>query len=188
MSIFALIALAFGISMDAFTASVVRGADIGNRPSFLYALKIGLVFGITEATTPILGYFLGKLAHHWVQAFDHWVSFVLLVGLGVQLIYETVSNKEMPDSTPAPTATKTFLTALATSIDAMVVGVSLAFAEANIWLSAILIGVATTLMAVIGVFLGARLGVTIGRPSQIFGGLVLIGIGSWILVSHLMTH
>lgn len=178
--------------MDAFAASVVRGASVdlpaNAQNRLLQAFKIGIVFGIVEAITPIIGYYLGVLAQDLVQGFDHWVSFVLLGGLGVHLMYEAVFGDD-DDGEPAKTSlAKTILTAFATSIDAMIIGVSLAFLNVNIWLASFLIGMATTIMATFGVYLGAKIGKEVGNKAQIMGGIVLIGIGVFILVTHLMTH
>lgn len=205
MNLLALIALAFGMSTDAFAAAVVRGtseAQLAKSANSLTvtpktALKIGMIFGMTEAITPIIGYFIGKFAHSWVQAFDHWLSFVLLVGIGGHLIYETLMDKEDSEEADAeadndmpksPSLAKTILTAIATSIDAMVVGVSLAFLGVSIWLASLLIGIATFIMASVGVFVGAKLGAKVGKIAQIIGGLVLMGIGGLILMTHLASH
>lgn len=190
MNIFALSALSFSMSLDAFTASVVRGSNDKNTakglPKLLYALKIGLIFGVIEAITPIIGYFIGELARGVVQTFDHWVSFVLLSGLGIHLIYEALHPDDADDTpTPATSWIKTLLTAFATSIDAMIVGVSLAFLEVNIWLASAMIGIFTTIMATLGVYFGSKLGEKFGHKAQIFGGVVLMLIGLFILLTHL---
>ncbi|MDO4449391.1 MAG: manganese efflux pump MntP family protein [Moraxella sp.] len=192
MNIITLAALSFGMSMDAFAASVVRGASAdlsGNAHNrLLQAFKIGIVFGIVEAITPVIGYYLGVLAQDLVQGFDHWVSFILLGGLGVHLIYEAMFGKDDDGEPVKNSLAKTILTAFATSIDAMIIGVSLAFLEVNIWLASFLIGMATTIMATFGVYLGAKIGKEVGNKAQIMGGIVLIGIGIFILVTHLMAH
>lgn len=194
MNIIALTALSFSMSMDAFTVSIVRGssdktlADSGKQ-RFWQALKIGLVFGMIEAITPILGYFVGVLAQNVVQDFDHWLSFILLSGLGLHLIYETLTEQPNKKIAPKPTSlNKTILTAFATSIDAMVIGVSLAFLNVNIWLAGLMIGSFTTMMTTIGVYLGVKLGEKMGNKAQIFGGVVLILIGLFILITHLIEH
>lgn len=192
MNIVALTALSFSMSMDAFTASIVRGSsDKTLAPQglqrFLQALKIGLIFGLVEALCPIFGYFVGVLAQNAVQAYDHWVSFILLSGLGLHLIYETLTDNTQTIEKPTSLA-KTILIAFATSIDAMVVGVSLAFLNVNIWLAGLMIGGCTTIMTTIGVYLGAKLSEKLGNKAQILGGVVLILIGVFILISHLTEH
>lgn len=194
MNIFALSALSFSMSMDAFAVSVVRGATDKHIPSagfsrLMYALKIGVIFGTIETITPIFGYFIGTLAQQLVQDFDHWLSFVLLSGLGSHIIYESLTSQDNAVIEPKSTSFgKTILTAFATSIDAMVIGISLAFLNVNIWLAGLMIGAFTTIMATLGVFLGAKLYQKIGNKAEIFGGIVLILIGVFILISHLKLH
>lgn len=184
MNIIALIALAFAMSMDAFAAAIVQGVH-KRTVSVATALKVGVTFGATEMLTPIVGYFVGRFAQTWVESFDHWLSFILLAGIGIHLIYETLSNQG--DEMPKPTSfAKTLLTAFATSIDAMIVGVSLAFLEVNIWLAGALIGLITFLMTSLGVSVGATLGKKVGKIAQMMGGVVLIAIGMFILVTHLL--
>lgn len=187
MNIITLVLLAFGMSMDAFAASLAKGSA-HTRMTLLAALKVGVVFGVVEAITPVAGYFLGVMAESWVSRFDHWLSFILLSALGLHLIYQATTPKD--DSLPSRTKNHwylTILTAFATSIDAMVVGISLAFLGVNIWLASALIGVATTLMSTLGIYLGARMGDKIGSTAEVIGGVILIGIGGFILWSHLST-
>lgn len=194
MNSLSLAVLSFSMSMDAFTASIVRGsndktiAEAGIQ-RFWQALKIGLIFGCIETITPIFGYFIGGLAQHAVQSFDHWLSFILLSGLGLHLIYETLTKKDDDViSIKSTSLTKTILTAFATSIDAMVIGVSLAFLNVNIWIAGLMIGSFTTIMTTIGVYLGVKLGAKLGNKAQILGGVILILIGLSILISHLSQH
>lgn len=185
MNIVALIALSFGMSMDAFAVSISRGASLP-KSSLAQALKIGLVFGLMEATTPLIGYFFGVLSKDFVQDFDHWLAFILLSGLGLSLIYKSlvVPNNQKNNATKQE-QWLLLLTALATSIDAMVIGMSLAFLSVNIWLACLLIGLATTLMATLGVYLGHKLSESIGKYAEMMGGLLLIIIGLSILLTHL---
>lgn len=193
MNIFALIVLSFAMSMDAFAASIVQGTK-QTAISLQKALKIGAIFGITEMITPIFGYFVGKLAQHWVEQIDHWLSFGLLLAIGVHMLWEVWCGDDAVEGaiidSPNPAKTnhiQTILTAFATSIDAMIVGVSLAFLDVNIWQAAALIGLATFVMTSMGVFLGVRLGLRIGKWAQILGALVLMSIGTLILWTHLQA-
>lgn len=194
MNIFALSVLSFSMSMDAFAVSVVRGTNDKKIPSaslarLVYALKIGIIFGLIETASPIFGYFIGVLAQQIVQDFDHWVSFLLLSGLGLHIIYESLTSQNNQHLEPKTTSlSKTILTAFATSIDAMVIGISLAFLNVNIWIAGVMIGLFTTTMVTFGVFIGARLYQKIGNKAELFGGIVLILIGIFILVSHLLQH
>lgn len=184
MSWFALIVLAFGMSMDAFSVAIAKGTAARGM-TFTKAIKHGLVFGVVEAIAPILGWLLGMVAQQWMASVDHWIGFTLLTILGIRCIYEAIWSDDDDDDAPNRTGVWLFITAIATSIDAMVVGVSLAFLEVNIWLAALMIGLATTTMATIGLYLGRQLGERFGKGAMIAGGLVLVAIGASILYSHL---
>ncbi len=181
--------LAFSMSADAFAAAVARGASIG-KTRHLQAAQIALTFGIVETITPLIGYGAGTIAAPYIEAFDHWIVFGLLLVLGGKMIRESLlpaDDTAAPSNSNAAKPSKWLLlmTAIATSIDSMIVGVSLAFLDVNIWLTALAIGAATTLMAVIGIKLGGVLDSVIGKRAELFGGIVLIGIGTFILLEHL---
>ena len=185
MSFAATIFLAFAMSTDAFAASIGKGATL-HKPRFADAIRIGALFGVIEATTPIIGWALGIMAASYISAWDHWIAFTMLFCLGAAMIWRSFSNAEPEPPRPASKSVRTLaLTAVATSIDAMAIGVSLAFLDAPILPAALAIGIATTLMTTIGVMLGRALGALAGRRAEFLGGLVLIGIGAAILYSHL---
>ncbi|MCK7460167.1 manganese efflux pump MntP [Idiomarina aminovorans] len=185
MNPIALLLLAFSMSTDAFAAAVGKGASL-NRPRFFEALRMGVIFGTIEAITPLIGWLIGKSASSYVEAWDHWIAFFLLLALGLHMVYEGFKPSEEEIKKPSRQSLfKVSITALGTSIDAMAVGVGLAFIDVNIWLAAGLIGLATTLMVTLGVMLGRFVGAIIGHRAEIFGGITLIGVGFWILSSHL---
>lgn len=174
--------LAVGMSIDALIASMGRGAV--ERHGLASALKTGAVFGIIETLTPLIGWSLGLLASQYVQAVDHWIAFALLSAIGVKMIVEAITRVEETD--PAPrTPWALIATAVGTSIDAMAVGVSLAFLDVNILVVAAAIGLATTVMATAGILAGRYLSARIGRIAEGLGGLALIGLGLSILIDHL---
>lgn len=181
----ALILLGMAMSTDAFAAAIAKGAGL-NRPGLVQALKIGAIFGVVEAITPMLGWLLGSLAAEQIDHYDHWVAFVLLVGLGIHAIYGALSRA--PETTePEPKERSlwaTALTGLATSIDAMAVGVGLAFVDVNILIAALVIGLCTFAMVTIGIMAGKALGTVFGKRAEIAGGLVLIAVGAVILYEH----
>lgn len=186
MTLFATLILAFGMSMDAFAAAMAKGASL-HRPGLKEALRTGLIFGIIEALTPLVGWAIGLVASKYVMEWDHWLAFGLLFILGSRMIAEGLRKKECKIE-EAPSSHGFWLlvcTAVATSIDAMAVGVGLAFLQVNIVTTALAIGASTMIMATAGILLGRFLGPVMGRWAEIFGGLVLIGIGSSILVEHL---
>ncbi len=184
MSLIALIILAFGMSMDAFSVAIAKGAAARGM-SMTKAVKHGLVFGVVEAIAPVIGWLMGKVAHQWMESVDHWIGFVLLMILGIRCIYEAIWGGDDDDASDTRTGVWLFITAIATSIDAMVVGVSLAFLEVNIITAALMIGLATTIMATTGLYLGRRLGERFGKGAMIAGGMMLMVIGSSILYNHL---
>ncbi|PCK31186.1 manganese efflux pump MntP [Pseudoalteromonas piscicida] len=185
MNFVTLLLLALAMSTDAFAAAIGKGASL-RSPRITEAIKIGLIFGIIEATTPIIGWFIGQSAADYVAAWDHWIAFFLLLGLGTHMIYDSLSNKEATTESQAKQPLfKTIITAFGTSIDAMAVGVSLAFVKVNIWLAAALIGLATTTMVTLGIMIGHSTGKLLGSRAETFGGVVLISVGTWLLFSHL---
>ncbi len=188
MSIFALVFIAFAMSTDAFAASIGKGVQL-KSPRFINALKMGLIFGVVEGITSIIGWAIGSAGSAYVQEIDHWIAFTLLFLLGVHMIYVSFKADEEGDSSSPENKNRalaaTILTAVGTSIDAMTVGVTFAFLDTNIFLAAFLIGLATALMVTIGALLGTSLGAVVGKGAEAFGGIILMIIGSWILYSHL---
>ncbi|QDW66873.1 manganese efflux pump MntP [Luteimonas granuli] len=185
---FSILMLAVAMSTDAFAAAVGKGAAM-RTPRFRDALRAGLIFGTIEAVTPIIGWALGLAAAAYVTAWDHWIAFTLLVLLGLRMIWAGVR----PDGDPvaaedAPLRHGFWVlaaTGFATSIDAMAVGVGLAFLDVNILAVAATIGLTTLVMVTAGIMLGRVLGAMAGKRAEIGGGLLLIAIGAFILYEHL---
>lgn len=179
-----MILLGFALAMDATAVSIGKGLSVSKvRPS--HAFKAGAWFGGFQALMPIIGYFLGISFAGIVASVDHWVCFVLLVLIGINMIREALSDDdESVDGNFSPRTM--FLLAVATSIDALVVGVTLAFADANVWLAAAIIGVVTFVLSFAGLYLGRVIGSKFGSKAGIIGGLVLIAIGIKTLVEHLV--
>lgn len=187
MSVVAIILLAFSMSVDAFAVSVGRGAALG-RTRLSEALRTGAIFGLVEAITPLIGWAAGFAASALVEAVDHWIAFALLAGVGGHMIYGAVCGGA--DDKDAADARNTSLpillmTAVGTSLDAMAVGVSLAFLKVNILVVAMAIGTATFLMSSGGMMIGRAIGARWGTRAEIVAGLVLVGIGTMILYEHL---
>ncbi|HDT6506891.1 TPA: manganese efflux pump MntP [Klebsiella aerogenes] len=185
MNISATILLAFGMSMDAFAASIGKGATL-HKPKFSEALRTGLIFGAIETLTPLVGWGLGMLASQFVLEWNHWIAFVLLVFLGGRMVIEGFRGAD-DDECEAPRRHGFWLlvtTAFATSLDAMAVGVGLAFLQVNIIATALAIGCATFTMSTLGIMVGRFIGPLLGKRAEILGGIVLIGIGAQILWGH----
>lgn len=175
------------MSTDAFAVAIGKGAML-ERPRFREALRTGLIFGVIEGLTPLIGWMLGYGASRYIENWDHWVVFALLSLLGGRMILAGLAQPPAAGETPErPRRHAGWLlvaTAVTTSIDALTVGIGLAFMGANILGTALAIGLATTLMTTAGVLLGRRLGALIGKRAEIIGGIILIGIGSAILSDH----
>ena len=187
MNILSTTLLAFAMSTDAFAAAVGKGAAL-HKPRWGDALRVGIIFGVIEALTPVAGWALGLAAADYVADWDHWIAFVLLGVLGAHMIWNGCQPGDENEETPK-TSRHSFwtlaITGFATSIDAMAVGVGLAFIDANIVSTAAAIGMATLLMVTLGIMLGRVLGKLVGSRAEIVGGVILIGIGSVILYEHL---
>jgi len=186
MNLYATLILAFGMSMDAFAAAVGKGACL-HRPGLKEALRTGLIFGAIEALTPLIGWAIGIFASKYVMSWDHWVAFTLLFILGGRMVIGGL-RKDTCSQEEAPQRHGFWLlacTAVATSLDAMAVGVGLAFLQVNIVTTALAIGTSTMIMASAGILLGRFIGPVMGKWAEVFGGIVLIGIGSSILFEHL---
>lgn len=190
MSPFSIVLIGFAMSTDAFAAAIGKGAAM-RRPQWRDALRAGLVFGFIEAITPVIGWLLGRAASRYVSEYDHWIAFVLLGALGTHMIVAGLRN-ETDDAENAATQTPKrhgllalATTGFATSIDAMAVGVSLAFLDVHIYVVAVVVGLCTFSMVTAGVMLGRALGTLIGQRAEILGGLILVIVGSVILYEHL---
>jgi putative Mn2+ efflux pump MntP len=186
MSPISILLLALAMSTDAFAAAVGKGTAL-EKPRWPEALRTGLIFGVIEALTPIVGWALGLAAASYVEAWDHWIAFTLLGILGVRMIFAGLGPVE--PGAPARPDRHAFwslaLTGLATSIDAMAVGAGLAFLDVSILPIAATIGATTFVLVTLGVMVGRVLGAVVGKRAEIVGGLLLIGIGSTILYEHL---
>ncbi len=183
MTTFELIVLAIGLAMDAFAVSICKGLSVQKiKPRHL--MITGLYFGGFQALMPLVGYFLGVNFRFLIEQVDHWIAFVLLALIGANMIREAFSKQEeCPNSDFSPRSMLPM--AVATSIDALAVGVTLAFLKVNIWVAIALIGVITFVLSAVGVWLGKVVGTKFKSKAEFFGGAVLILIGLKILLEHL---
>ncbi|MCS0580111.1 manganese efflux pump MntP [Massilia pinisoli] len=185
MNFVATAALALAMSTDAFAVAVGKGAAL-QRPHLREALRTGAIFGVIEGITPVIGWALGHWAAPYVEAWDHWIAFTLLLVLGLRMIREGLSAADDEDEKPSSHGFWLLaVTGFATSIDALAVGVGLAFIDANIVTVAGAIGFSTFVMVTLGVMVGRGLGKLVGKRAELVGGLVLIVIGAAILYEHL---
>lgn len=185
MNIASTILLALAMSTDAFAAAVGKGASL-HKPRLREALKTGVIFGVIEAMTPLIGWALGRVAAPYVMSWDHWLAFGLLSILGARMIRSGFQPADVEEEKPNSHSFWVLaLTGLATSLDAMAVGAGLAFIDVDILSTAATIGLATMVMVTIGFMVGKMLGVAMGRRAEIGGGVILIAIGIVILGEHL---
>ena len=170
MNLSATILLAFGMSMDAFAASIGKGATL-HKPKFSEAVRTGLIFGAIETLTPLVGWGLGMLASQFILEWNHWIAFILLVFLGGRMIVEGFRG-DSDEACEAPHRHGFWLlvtTAFATSLDAMAVGVGLAFLQVSIVTTALAIGCATFIMSTLGMMVGRFIGPLLGKRAEILG-------------------
>ncbi len=183
-------ALGLSLSVDAFAAAIGKGAT-SDRPRFSQALRIGAVFGLAEAISPAIGWLIGRALSSWIMAVSDWVAFALLAAVGGHMLWMAWrgggdGGAEAEEARRKAGGIRLVLTAIATSIDAMAVGVSLAVLNVGIVSACIVIGVVTTMIATTGVLVGRHAGEKLGPMAEVLGGVVLIGIGAMILAQHLM--
>ena len=184
MGILELLLLALGVSMDAFAVSICKGLSM-KKANWKAMATCGLWFGGFQALMPLIGFLLGSLFAEAIEAIDHWVAFVLLGIIGFNMLKEAFSREE--EEHDADLSVKTmFVMAVATSIDALAVGISLAMAgNVNIWLAIALIGLFTFGMSALGVKIGNIFGSRFEKKAQLAGGVILILLGTKILLEHL---
>ena len=183
MTFVELLLIAIGLSMDAFSVSICKGLTT-KKFSWRMALICGLWFGFFQALMPIVGYFLGAQFQEMIEAYDHWIAFGLLFLIGANMIREAVWGKE--ENQDGSLGFKTmFLLAIATSIDALAVGVSFACIQVRLWSLVLIIGLTTFLFSVLGVKIGNVFGSKYEKSAGIIGGIILILIGLKILLEHL---
>ncbi|MGB7062216.1 MAG: manganese efflux pump MntP family protein [Candidatus Zixiibacteriota bacterium] len=176
--------LAFGLAMDAFAVSISSGIAIRN-PRIEQALKVAIFFGAFQAIMPVIGWLAGLGLRELIAQVDHWIAFGLLFLIGCRMIYEsTKAGSKRRVLNPLSLGVLVLLS-VATSIDALAAGVSLAFLKISIVLPIIVIGVVTFILSFLGVFVGDKSGHLFESKAEFVGGLVLIGIGTKILIEHL---
>ena len=184
MDLLSLIFTGIGLAMDASAVSIAKGMSLPNEKNKNYALKLGLAFGIFQGLMPLIGYLAGSTFSGYIQSVDHWVAFILLALIGLNMIKESREEKESEEVSDLSLKV-ILLLAIATSIDALAVGVSFAFLKVNIVLACSIIAIVTFILSFICVMAGKRLGSLFQKYAEIFGGIILMMIGAKILIEHL---
>lgn len=183
MSILEILLVSIGLAMDAFAVSICKGLAM-QKMNWKKAIIIGLYFGIFQGVMPIIGYYLGVSFEDLVTSIDHWITFALLLLIGGNMIKEALdkSSEESNDDTGIK---KMILLAIATSIDALAVGITFALLDINLKLSVLIIGIVTFILSIIGVKIGNKFGAKYKSKAEFIGGIILILIGIKILIEHL---
>ncbi len=181
--------LACGLAMDAFAVSLSNGLCYQNFKRS-QALLSSVTFGLFQAAMPVIGYFAGRFFSEAIASVDHWIAFILLGFIGGHMFLEAVREIRRPEACPCkrPFTIRILLVqGVATSIDALAVGVSFALIDTNIGLAAAVIGVIPCALCILGAAIGKKFGAFLGQWAKLLGGVILIGIGLKILIEHLMS-
>jgi len=184
MSLIQIFLIAIGLAMDAFAVSLASGISL-KKSYVLWACIIAIFFGGFQALMPIIGWYGGSLFQTYINSFDHWIAFGLLIIIGCRMIYEAFCSHQGKKLIRPTKLFVLFGLAIATSIDALAVGLSFSLLDTRIFLPALLIGVVTFALSFCGVMMGKSLGAKWGERAHVFGGIVLILIGIKILFEHL---
>lgn len=185
MSFLTLLILAVAVSADAFAVALGKGLQVRGRV-LRNALVLGAAFGIAQAVMPLVGWLLGTAFAKYVEPVDHWIAFILLVLVGGKMLWEALTpDHEEAEPEENVGSTEVAILAVATSIDALAVGISLAMVHTPIVLPVIFIGLVTFGLSVLATYIGHKVGTRYEKPAEIVGGVVLILIGVQILLEHL---
>lgn len=177
--------LAVGLAMDACAVSLGAGAS-GRSGGARAAFRLGFHFGLFQFLMPVIGWFAGHSIAALIEDFDHWIAFALLAIVGGRMIRSGLSPDPGEAAADPSRGWSLVVLSIATSIDALAVGLSLAMLGVEIWQPAVIIGVVTAAMSVAGLRLGIRLGDAFGKKMEVFGGVILLLVGGRILVEHLL--
>jgi len=185
MSFLSILVIAVGLGMDAFAVAIGAGIVISNL-SFGPVFRLSFHFGLFQFLMPIVGWLAGRTVADYIIHYDHWIAFILLAFIGGKMIWDSFQdgddNKRRTDPTKG---VNLIMLSIATSIDALAVGLSLAFLNVEIFYPSVIIGVVACIMTIVGMIFGEGLGKITGKKVGILGGLILVGIGTKILIEHL---
>lgn len=184
MSFWEIFLLAVGVSMDAFAVSIGKGLS-AKRVSWREALTVGLWFGGFQALMPVIGYYLGISFADLVTKIDHWIAFGLLLLIGGNMIRDALKGEDDKPVNSSFAFRTMLVLAIATSIDALAVGISFAFLGTDLWRSILIIGLTTFVFSAVGLLIGKKVGSRFHAGAEILGGVILIAIGLKILIEHL---
>jgi putative Mn2+ efflux pump MntP len=184
MDLVKILLVAVGLAADAFAVSVAEGVAL-RRVSARHTLRVAVYFGVFQGAMPVIGWLAGTGLRSFIGAFDHWVAFGLLVLIGGKMLADAVLGFETGEPREPSRGLRLVGLSIATSVDALAVGISLALLQVRIWLPAVVIGIVTGTLCAVGIQMGDRVGRKLGRWAEVAGGLVLCAIGAKILLDHL---
>jgi putative Mn2+ efflux pump MntP len=184
MSGLTILGLAVGLAMDALAVAIATGFALG-RPSPRQVLRLALAFGFFQFLMPVVGWLAGRSVEAYIREVDHWIAFSLLAFVGGKMLWEARRNGTEVSPGDPTRGWMLLVLSIATSIDALAVGLSMAFLGGPVWMPSVVIGLVAFAFTAAGVVAGARVGRALGRWPEVVGGLVLLGIGVKILVEHL---
>lgn len=176
--------IAIGLSADSFAVSITSGLVL-NKIDFRNAAKIAFSLGFFQALMPTIGWLIGVKIQKYIESFDHWIAFGLLFIIGIKMILESLKSDEEDKNFNPLNPKVLMMMSLATSIDALVVGISFAFIDYNWFVSGFIIGAVTFIISMLGILFGKKMGSRFGSKMEIVGGIILIFIGVRILFQHL---
>ncbi len=176
--------IAVGLSMDAFAVSICKGLKMQKKINAGQTALIALFFGGFQALMPVVGWFLGSSFKNYIESIDHWVAFFLLAIIGGKMIYDSFHDDDEKEDKPF-SIKELLLLAIATSIDALAVGITFAIIKTNIWMAVAIIGITTFVLSAAGVFIGHKFGAKYKSKAELAGGIILVLIGVKILLEHL---
>ena len=185
LGIVSILIIAIGLSADCFAVALSAGFSLGKIKK-IQVLRMALSFGVFQAIMPVIGWLVGRTVIDYVAPFDHWVAFGLLAFIGGRMLWEFFEKKEKAETVDVTRGVRLLVLSVATSIDSLAVGLSLAFLEVNIGMAVAIIGTVAFIVTAVGVIIGRKVGQLMGRWAELAGGLILIGIGIRIVLSHIL--
>lgn len=186
LDILTIVLISIGLSMDAFAVSLGVGT-CGQIKDLRGKIRLPLHFGIFQSGMTVLGWVAGFTIVQYVSRFDHWIAFGLLAWVGINLVKSSFDKDSKAFDCDPSTGKMLVILSVATSIDALAVGLSIAFIQVPVLLSVIMIGVVAFLFSIVGISMGARLGESFGKRMELLGGIILLFIGIRIVITHLIT-
>lgn len=184
-SLIEILIISVSLALDAVSVSIAGGLK-SQQSKTIHAIKVAAFFGVFQAVMPLIGWYIGEMAKNLIQAVDHWVAFGLLTAIGIKMIHESLHNEENAEKKDILNNKTLIILSIATSIDALIVGVTIGLLQIPLLVSVSTIGIVTFILCFLGFIFGKQIGTLFGKRIEILGGIALIGIGIKILLEHLL--